>query len=153
MEELNVYFRGICDLFSIKQAVPHQLWDGITADGGTTLLATRLIHNKLIIIFTDVFRCYSLPIDPFFLTQLTSVIVVALIIMGFFIAPVKVKLLYLPFLVIPLIFIFHIYLPFSMADILISYSIYLYALCFFTILLGIKNITKISKRILQQKNK
>lgn len=106
MEKLNLYFRGVCDLFSIRQDLPHQLWDGATADGGTNLLGTRLIHNKIMIITTHFFRCYSLPLDLFFLGQLTSVGIIVFLTVGFFLVSRRQRFFYLPFLFIPFMFIF-----------------------------------------------
>lgn len=140
MEKLNIYFRGVCDIFSVKQGLPYQIWDGNTADGGTSFLATRLIHNKPILISTDLLKCYFLPLDPYFISQLTSIIILIIILLGLIFCSFRSRFLYLPFLVIPCFFIFHGHV---IIDIVIRlYQYYLYFLSAVIFIFFLKKITK-----------
>lgn len=123
MEELNLYFRGICDIFSIQQSFPLKIWDRTTADGGTSLLATRLLHNKPIILGTDILHCYLLPLDPYFLVSLIGILVTFLFFVGLFVLPNRWKVIYFPWLIIPTVFIFG--KPSSIGGVLNFYKLYL----------------------------
>lgn len=133
MEKLNLYFRGVCDIFSINQGLPYQLWDGATADGGSSLLATRLLHNKPFLYGNEFLRCYFLGIDPYFLVSLTSGLAIAIIILGICMLPQRVKLLFVPILIFPLFFIFS--RPDQVSYILSIYRFYLISLDFVTVIL------------------
>lgn len=63
-----------CDLGHIQNDVPHQLWEAISADSGSPLWLTRLLHNKPLFYANNFLKCYLSYLSPDFLNKTFSLL-------------------------------------------------------------------------------
>src|SRR5574340_1691862 len=132
---MSMVFEFSCDIGHIRNDVPHQLWEAITADGNANTLLTRFLHNTPSFYANDLLRCYLSFFSPDFLNQAFTFL--GLLLFGFglwyLITHKKWRILIVVVLV-PLLPLFD--LPSSgFAQVAILYSLWLLVMVF-----GLKNL-------------
>lgn len=63
-----------CDIGHIKNDVPHQLWEAISADGNANTLVTRFLHNTPSFYANNLLRCYLSYLSPDFINQTFTIL-------------------------------------------------------------------------------